>query len=83
MEKQSEPQKKFLYLFAMFWSLCAMAYILAVTFISIPPENVRFADTTLGFLLGTIVSQIISFFFGSSNSSQTKDQVISEIIRGK
>ncbi len=46
----------------------ALIYIAAITWIPIPADNVRFADTCLGFLLGTVVSTIINFFFGSSMS---------------
>jgi len=68
--------KRFVYYFAIFWSLSAAAYIAGITFGTIPEANIRFADTILGFLLGTIVAQIISFFYGSSRSSQNKEEVI-------
>lgn len=62
--------KRFVYYLSAFWSLFAVVYILWITFASIPEENVRFADTILGFLLGTVVSTIINFFLGSSASTQ-------------
>jgi len=62
--------RRFVYYLSAFWSLFAVVYILWITFASIPEENVRFADTILGFLLGTVVSTIINFFLGSSASTQ-------------
>jgi hypothetical protein len=46
---------------------------------TIPAANVRFADTVLGFLLGTIIATIINYFYGSSKSSADKN----EFIKGK
>ena len=31
--------------------------------------NTRFADTIVGFILGTVVSTIIGYFYGSHNQS--------------
>ena len=72
--------KRFILYFAMFWSVLAAGFICAITFVSIPEANIRFADTILGFLLGTIVSQIMQFFYGSSKSSQSKDNVIKDFV---
>jgi hypothetical protein len=78
--KQSDVfSKRFVYVFAIVWSLFAGAYIVAITFMDIPPENVRFADTILGFVLGTIIANIVNFFYGSSRSSQVKDILLSEM----
>lgn len=71
--------KRFLYYYATFWSICSVVYIAAITFGEIPEANVRFADTILGFILGTVVSAIIQFFFGSSRSSQNKDDLVAEL----
>ena len=66
--------RRFIYLFAIFWSLFSATYIGLITFGQIPAENMRFADTILGFLLGTIVATMISFFYGSSAGSRAKDE---------
>lgn len=66
--------KRFIYIFATFWSLFAAGYIGFITFGTIPEDNQRFADTILGFLLGTVVATILQFFFGSSMGSKEKDQ---------
>ena len=66
--------KRFIYIFATFWSLFAAAYIAFITFGTIPTDNQRFADTILGFLLGTVVATILQFFFGSSMGSKEKDR---------
>ena len=66
--------KRFIYVFATFWSLFAAGYIAFITFGTIPTDNQRFADTILGFLLGTVVATILQFFFGSSMGSKEKDK---------
>jgi hypothetical protein len=72
--------KRFLYYYATFWSFAAVIYIGLITFVNIPPSNIRFADIILGFLLGTVIGSIIQFFFGSSKSSQNKDAIIHQTI---
>lgn len=66
--------KRFIYYFAIFWSIFAAGYIGFITFGTIPTDNQRFADTILGFLLGTVVATILQFFFGSSMGSKEKDK---------
>lgn len=66
--------KRFIYIFATFWSIFAAGYIAFITFGTIPADNQRFADTILGFLLGTVVATILQFFFGSSMGSKEKDK---------
>ena len=55
------------------WSIAAIAYIAAISFLNIPIDNVRYVDTILGFVLGTIVSTILNFWLGSSLGSKNKD----------
>jgi hypothetical protein len=64
--------KRFIYYLAIWWSFFAAIYIGCVSFLTIAPENVPLVHTILGFLLGTVVSGIIQFFFGSSKGSQDK-----------
>ena len=68
--------KRYVMYLATFWSLTAVAYIFLITFTNIPEMNVRFADTILGFLLGTVVATILNFFLGSSASSKEKTEVL-------
>lgn len=72
--------KRFVYYLTIFWSLLSGAYIMLITFADIPEKNVRFADTVLGFMLGTLISTIFGFFYGSSKSSQHKDEVIRGVL---
>jgi hypothetical protein len=74
--------KRFIYYFAIAWSVFAMVYVGAITMFQIPTANVRFADTVLGFLLGTVVSGLMSFFYSSTISSKTKDNTIAELTKG-
>ena len=76
LKQDSWFAKNFINLFALFWSIVASVYIYFVTFTSFPVQNQRFADTTLGFVLGTIIASIIGFFYGSSLGSKIKDERI-------
>ena len=78
LQQDDTFSKRYIYYLATFWSFVAVGYIFLITFLTIPESNVRFADTTLGFLLGTIVATIINYFFGSSKSSSDKNQLLKE-----
>jgi hypothetical protein len=59
----------FTYWFAWFWAIVSVMYFFCVTFFPLPPDGVNFANIILGFLLGTAVSTIINFFFGSGDKA--------------
>jgi hypothetical protein len=71
--------KQFPIWLAICWSIAAILYIGFITFGSIPPDNVRFADTILGFMLGTVVATIINFYFGSSAGSKAKTEELNTL----
>ena len=81
LSQDDKFSKRFVYWLAICWSAFAACYIAAITFFTIPTDNIRFADTILGFLLGTIISTIVQFFFGSSKSSHAKDEVIRGVVQ--
>ena len=68
--------KRFIYWFAMVWSLFAMIFMAVVALCDIPPANTRAVDTILGFLLGTAIAGIFNFFLGTTYRSQKKDDTI-------
>jgi len=72
--------KRFVMYFAIGWSLVSAAYIGFITFGNIPTANVRFADTILGFILGTLIATIINFFYGSAHGSTDKQETIKEVL---
>ena len=75
-DNSTKLSKNYVYILASFWSLVSAIYFFAVTFIK-DVANAEFANIILGFLLGTAVSAIIGFFFGSSEGSKTKDKLLS------
>lgn len=68
--------KRFVYYYAIGITSVFIIYIFSITFSTIPESNIRFADTILGFLLGTVLSTIINFFYGSSKSSKEKTEAL-------
>lgn len=75
--------RRFLAYFAVGLCVAAMAYVAAITFLPLPKDNARFADTVLGFILGTVMATPIAFFYGSSKSSQAKDATIQTLLPTK
>jgi len=76
LQQDDKFSKRFVYYFAMSWSIFSMLYILGITFHGVPETSTRFSDTILGFLLGTVISQLIAYFYGSSVRSSRKDETI-------
>lgn len=44
----------------------ALAYIFIITFVAIPKENIRFADTAQGFLLGSVLGAGLAYLVGGN-----------------
>lgn len=74
MDSEDPLVRRFVYYFIGFWSLLSATYIGFITFGEIPPDNIRFADTILGFVLGTMVASMFQFLLGSSLGSRSKDK---------
>ena len=56
-----------------------MAFMAVVTLCEIPDKNANSVNIILGFLLGTAVASIFSFFLGTTQQSKTKDATISAL----
>jgi len=87
MQTPTDPNditaKHFIYYFAWFWAVTSVFYFFCVTFIVLPEGGRDFANIILGFLLGTAVATIISFFYGSSKSSKDKTDAMMKADDGK
>ena len=73
MDSDDPLVRRFVYYFVSFWSVLSATYIGFITFGNIPEDNIRFADTILGFVLGTMVASMFQFLLGSSLGSRKKD----------
>lgn len=73
--------KRFVYYFASALAGMTFVYIVAATFIPIPAENVRLADMASGILLGTVLTTVVAFFFGSSAGSAKKTTMIDRLTK--
>lgn len=78
LQQDDKYAKHFIYNFAWFWSVGSMVYFFAITFGQVPASGKDFGNIILGFLLGTAVATIISFFYGSSKSSKDKSDTLSK-----
>jgi len=67
--------RRFNYTFAIYSVSIGFIYIFLITFLTIPPENVRFADTILGVVISAMIVGIYQFIYGSSLGSKFKDSV--------
>ena len=76
LNQEDKYAKHFIYNVAWFWSVGSMAYFFAITFGTVPSSGKDFGNIILGFLLGTAVATIISFFYGSSKSSKDKTDAL-------
>ena len=68
--------KRFIYYLAGSSVTLGFVYIFLVTFISLPATSLRFADTILGVVIGSVFGTILNFFFGSSKGSDDKNKII-------
>jgi len=76
LQQEDKFAKHFIYWFAWYWSIGSTLYFFCVTFAPMPEGGRDFANIILGFLLGTAVATIISFFYGSSKSSKDKTEAM-------
>jgi hypothetical protein len=82
LAQEDKFSKRFVYYLASGWSISSVLYIGLITFMDIPLANIRFVDTILGFILGTVIASVLNYFFGSTKSSQFKDVTIAEAVKG-
>lgn len=78
---QEDPfSKRFVYYFAIMWSLFSMGFFVAVTFLPVQGFGQRIADTILGVLVSTIITGIFHYLYGSTRGSQVKtEQMVSAL----
>lgn len=72
--------RRFMAGFAVYLITCAMAYIGCATFLDIPQGNQRVVDGVLGFIMGTVITLPLTFYFSTSKSAQNKDATIASMI---
>lgn len=80
MNDQRRRGSLFLNSFSVLWSLIAASYIFCITFIPIDDGSQRYADTILGFLMGTVIAGIIGYHYGSSASSRDHRETIEKVL---
>ncbi len=81
--KQSDTfARRFIYLFALFFTGLALGLWYAILFVDIPAEKENIIYLLAG-ASSSILTQIIAFFFGSSTGSKAKDELLSNLAKSK
>jgi hypothetical protein len=63
----------FLNFFACWVSTLACAYLGAVTFMPVPESQQRIADTVVGFILGSMLTPIVTWAFRTSKAALDRE----------
>jgi hypothetical protein len=74
--------RRFIYYFALLLTLLSFGFIFVVLFfpcLIVGQANRDLVNTIVGFLLGTTLSSVIGFFYGSSKGSQDKNDHIAAL----
>lgn len=66
-------REDFIEAFAVLIYLTSIGFAWAVTFIEIPEENQRNADTVLGFLMGSALTAVLNHLFRNGKDGQTQE----------
>lgn len=61
--------------------ILGFAYIFLITFVEIPEQNQRYADTVLGVIISMVLTTVYNYFFGSSKGSTDKQKTIETNIK--
>lgn len=54
-------------------TVASFAFLFLLPFVKVPPENKDIVNTTLGFVLGSLVSGVAGYYFGSSKIHKAPD----------
>ncbi len=73
--------KRFIYWLTAGSLFLGFLYVFVITFMTIPSENQRFADTILGVVISIIFGTIYNFYFGSSTGSKEKQNEINKLAK--
>jgi hypothetical protein len=80
--KQSDNfSKRFIYFFSAFWSVFSALYLGGITFCDVPTNSIRIVDTVLGFILGTAITMMFSYFYGSSAGAAKRNDTVYDLIK--
>ena len=78
VQPTNEPEwkQKFMAKYSVYVTSLSFLFFFAVVFMPCPEQNDQYVNLILGFLMGTAVSQFISYYFGASvpkDKSVTKE----------
>jgi hypothetical protein len=65
-------REDFLEFFAFIIYCTSIVYVYAVTFCEIPEQNMRNADTCLGFLMGSALTTVLTHLFKEGEKEEAK-----------
>jgi hypothetical protein len=74
-------QKHFQVYLSTFCIFFGFLYLFMVTFLDVPKENIRIVDTSIGFVMGTLMSAVLQYYLGSSKGSADKTGVLNKEVK--
>lgn len=79
LQQEDKFAKRFIYWYAIGITTFSFVYFFVVTLIDLNEDQRTIANIILGFLLGTGLATILSFFYGTSYGSLQKNKQIEEL----
>ena len=79
LQQEDKFAKRFIYWYAIGITTFSFIYFFVVTLIDLNEDQRTIANIILGFLLGTGLATILSFFYGTSYGSLQKNKQIEEL----
>ena len=76
--RNNNRKNTFIYWYSVLLTIFTCAFIWRVCFYPIGEENLRFVDTILGFLMGSIFSNVVAYHFGSSDPDTILPYVVKD-----
>lgn len=73
-------KERYLLFLATFILVACLGYFFAITFLTISPSGIKYADIILGALIGAGFTGLLNFFWGTSKGSADKSETIAKQI---
>lgn len=83
LTQEDKFSKRFVYYLTAFLVVCGFGYIYMVTYYPVPLQNKEIVNTVMGLIIGTVFGSVLSFFYGTTKSSNEKSTLIAQLAKEK